>query len=337
PGETVTVSKLLKQVGYKCGCIGKWGLGGPDSTGHPNRQGFDHFFGYLGQSQAHEYYPDHLWRNDQKVPLDGKTYSHDLMTEEALDFIRAGKDSPFFLYIPYTIPHTKFQVPDLGQYAEMPWTNDQKTQAAMISRMDRDIGRIINLLKELGIDDNTVMFFTSDNGPHGSSGTLELFNANGPLRGIKRDVYEGGIRVPFIARWPGRIRGGLVTDHISAFWDLLPTCCELAGGEIPASIDGISFLPTLLSSPDRQKQHEYLYWEFKSRGGKQALRMGRWKGVRLNVRTDPNPPLELYDLDDDIGETTEIAGANPQIVSQIEQRMAQAHRYSSYFPLLYGE
>lgn len=337
PAETVTVSKLLKQVGYKCGCIGKWGLGGPDSSGHPNRQGFDHFFGYLGQSQAHEYYPDHLWRNDQKVPLDGKTYSHDLMTEEALDFIRAGKDSPFFLYIPYTIPHTKFQVPDLGQYAEMPWTNDQKTQAAMISRMDRDIGRIINLLKELGIDDNTVMFFTSDNGPHGSSGTLGLFDANGPLRGIKRDVYEGGIRVPFIARWPGRIRGGLVTDHISAFWDFLPTCCELAGGEIPAGIDGISLLPTLLSRPDRQKQHEYLYWEFKSKGGKQALRMGRWKGVRLNVRTDPDPPLELYDLDGDIGETTNIAAANPEIVSQIEQRMARAHRYSSYFPLLYGE
>ncbi len=207
----------------------------------------------------------------------------------------------------------------------------------MISRMDRDIGRIINLLKELGIDDNTVMFFTSDNGPHGSSGTLELFDANGPLRGIKRDVYEGGIRVPFIARWPGRIRGGLVTNHISAFWDLLPTCCELSGAEIPAGIDGISFLPTLLSRPDRQKQHEYLYWEFKSKGGKQALRMGRWKGVRLNVRSEPNAPLELYDLDDDIGETTDIAAANPEIVSQIEQRMARAHRYSSYFPLLYGE
>jgi len=337
PAETVTVSKILKEAGYRCGCIGKWGLGGPGSTGDPNVQGFDHFFGYLGQAQAHEYYPDYLWRNGEQVALDGKTYSHDLMTTEALDFIRANKEGPFFLYIPYTIPHTKFQVPDLGEYAGEGWTTDQKTQAAMISRMDADVGRMINLLKELGIDDDTVVFFTSDNGPHGSGGTLELFDANGPLRGKKRDLYEGGIRVPLIARWPGMIRAGTVTGHISAFWDFLPTCCELAGVEAPGDIDGISFLATLLSRPERQEQHEYLYWEFKSKGGKQGLRMGRWKGVRLNVRTDPDPVLELYDLDADIGETIDVASGNPQIVSQIEQRMADAHTYSSYFPLLQNE
>ena len=337
PAETPTVSKLLKDAGYVCACIGKWGLGGPDSTGHPNLQGFDHFFGYLGQVQAHEYYPDHLWRNDAKVPLDGKTYSHDLMTEEALDFIHTNKDRPFFLYLPYTIPHTKFQVPDLGPYAIEPWTDEQKTQAAMISRMDGDIGRIIELLGRLDIDDNTLIFFTSDNGPHGFGETLTHFDANGPLRGKKRDLYEGGIRVPFIARWPGRVKPGSATAHISAFWDFLPSCCELAGIDIPAGIDGISFLPTLFSQPGKQTRHEYLYWEFKSKGGKQGLRMGRFKGVRLNVRTDADAPLELYDLNADIGETVDIAATNPDVVSQIARFMEQAHTYSSYFPLLHNE
>ncbi len=337
PAETVTVAELLKEGGYRCGCVGKWGLGGPGSTGHPLAQGFDHFFGYLGQTQAHEYYPDYLWRNTEQIPLDGKTYSHDLMTEEVLAFIRANKAGPFFLYIPYTIPHTKFQVPDLGEYGDRPWTDDQKTQAAMISRMDRDIGRIIGLLKELGIDESTVMFFSSDNGPHGLGDTLSLFDGNGPLRGIKRDLYEGGVRVPLIARWPGRIRPGSVTDHISGFWDQLATCCELAGAKIPEETDGISFVPTLLSESERQEEHEYIYFEFKSRGGKQGLRMGRWKGVRLNVRGDASPSLELYDLDEDEGETTNIAAVHPAIVSQIEQLMDEAHTYSPYFPLLYAE
>ena len=338
PDETVTVAEVFKQAGYTTGCVGKWGLGGPNSEGHPNRQGFDLFYGYLGQVQAHSYYPDYLWRNDEKDYLNGR-YSHDAMTDEVLSFITTNKDEPFYLYIPYTIPHTKFQVPQdsLDAYADESWSSNQKIQAAMISRMDRDVGRIMTLLKELGIDKDTVMSFTSDNGPHGSSGTNTLFDANGPFRGIKRDLYEGGIRVPFIAHWPGTIRPGTITDHVSAFWDFFPTACDLMGSKIPDGLDGISYLPTLLSKPESQQQHEYLYWEFKSQGGKQAVRMGKWKGVRLNVRTVVDPPLQLYDLETDIGETNNIVADNPDIVAQIEQIMADAHVPSSRFPLLPGE
>jgi arylsulfatase A-like enzyme len=336
PDETLTVAEVFKQQGYATGCVGKWGLGGPNSMGHPNNQGFDLFFGYLGQVQAHDYYPDYLWRNDEKIYLDG-AYSHDAMTDEILNFITANKDRPFFLYIPWTIPHTKFQVPQdsLDQYADEPWTSDQKKQAAMISRMDRDVGRIIDLLKQLGIDDNTVMSFTSDNGPHGSSGTNGLFNANGPFRGIKRDLYEGGIRVPFIVRWPGTIRPGTTSDHVSAFWDFFPTACDLIGAATPQGLDGISYVPAILGI--QQQQHEYLYWEFKSQGGKQAVRMGKWKGVRLNVRTNPDPALQLYDLQNDIAESTDVGASNPDIVAQIEQIMTDAHTYNANFKLLYGE
>lgn len=338
PDETLTIAEVFKKHGYATGCVGKWGLGGPDSEGDPNQQGFDLFFGYLGQVQAHEYYPEYLWRNDEQIALNGK-YSHDAMTDEVLDFIEANRNEPFFLYIPYTIPHTKFQVPadSLDQYADESWTDNQKKQAAMISRMDRDVGRIMSLLAKLGIDEDTVMFFTSDNGPHASSGTNTLFNANGPLKGIKRNLYEGGIRVPFIARWPGAVRPGTTTDHISAFWDFFPTACDLLGAETPDNIDGISYMPTLLGKDALQQQHDYLYWEFKSQGGKQAVRMGKWKGVRLNVRSNPNPVLELYDLANDIGENNNVAADNPEVVGQIEQIMAQAHVPSSYFPLLYGE
>lgn len=333
PDDTLTIAEVFKSAGYTTGCIGKWGLGGPDTVGQPNKQGFDHFFGYLGQVQAHNYYPQYLWRNDEQVPQNGQ-YSHDAMTEEVLDFIQANKDRPFFLYIPYTIPHTNFQVPDLAQYADKPWSSDQKTQAAMISRMDRDIGRIMDLLKSLGLDEHTVMSFTSDNGPHASSGTNTLFNANGPLRGIKRDLYEGGIRVPFIVRWPGTIRPGTTTDHVSAFWDFFPTACDLMGVKPPEGLDGISYLPVLLGKD--QPRHEYLYWEFKAQH-EQAVRMGKWKGVRQNVNYNPPPPIELYDLDSDIGEQDNIAADHPDIVAQIEQIMTEAHTPSSYFPLLYGE
>ncbi len=336
PEDTLTVSKVLKSAGYVTGCIGKWGLGGPDSTGHPNKQGFDHFYGYLGQIQAHNYYPDYLWRNTNLVPLGGQAYSHDLMTDEALWFLEEYQEKPFFLYIPYTIPHTQFQVPDLAQYANKEgWSSDQKTQAAMISRMDRDIGRIVEKVQSLGLNDNTLIIFTSDNGPHGSGGTLAFFDANGPLRGLKRDLYDGGIREPMVARWPGMIKPGTLTDHFSAFWDFFPTCCDLIGIDIPPGLDGISFLPTLLGQSVRQLQHDYLYWEFKARD-LQAVRMGKWKAVRKAVDT-ATPVMELFDLDSDIGESNNIAEDYPEIVEQLGQIMLDAHTFNPNFRILYGE
>jgi arylsulfatase A-like enzyme len=330
PADTQTVAELLKKAGYATACIGKWGLGGPGTEGEPNRQGFDHWFGYLCQTQAHSYYPDHLWRNGERIALDGKTYSHDLFTKDALEFIRRSKDRPFFLYLPYTIPHAKLEVPELGEYAKAPWTDAQKKQAAMISRMDRDVGRIAALLKETGIDKDTLVMFSSDNGAHGDAGTLEHFSASGPLRGRKRDLYEGGIRVPMIARWTGRIAPGTATDHVSAFWDVLPTLAEIAGVEAPGGIDGISFLPTLLRQGE-QKKHSCLYWEFYERGGKQAVRMGDWKGVRLNVNNNAGAPIELYDLAKDLAEKKNVAAEHPQVVARIEKIMASAHRPSQLF------
>ncbi|MBI9017726.1 MAG: arylsulfatase [Phycisphaerae bacterium] len=343
PAGTKTVGHLFQDAGYKTCCIGKWGLGGPDSTGTPAKMGFQHFFGYLGQVQAHSYYPDHLWRNSDQIPLGGTVYSHDLMTKEALWFINKYKDQPFFLHIPYTIPHTKFQVPELGEYANTDWASDHKIQAAMISRMDRDIGTIMELLKKQNIDNDTIVIFTSDNGPHAQSGTGTFFDANGPLRGIKRDLYEGGIRDPFVIRWPGKVKPGVTTDHISTFWDFLPTCADLLGVKCPKvkwsdgteqDTDGISYLPTILGKSG-QKQHEYLYWEFKARKT-QAVRQGKWKLVRKSVNTE-NPISELYDLDADLGESNNIASANPAKVAELEQIASNAHILNPYFKILYGE
>lgn len=344
PAETLTVAKILKNSGYATGCTGKWGLGGPWSEGRPNKQGFDYFFGYLGQMPAHFYYPEHLWRNMEKVVLDGKTYSHDLIAEEAMDFIMRNRKDPFFLYIPFTIPHAELAVPEdslaqyKGKFEEKEYIGQhygsQKTPraafAGMVSRMDRDIGRIMKLLKELGIDENTIVIFSSDNGGHREGGAEpEFFNSCGPLRGIKRDLYEGGIRVPMIARWPGKIKAGTISEHVSAFWDFLPTCCELGEAKIPEAIDGISFVPTLLGR--EQKRHEYLYWEFYEQKGKQAVRWGDWKGVRLNVSKDPDGPIELYNLKDDIGEANNIAGEHPEIVQKMRSIMKEARTESALF------
>jgi arylsulfatase A len=363
PDETLTVAEIFKQAGYKTGAMGKWGLGGPNTEGHPNNQGFDHFYGNLGQVQAHWYYYPSLWSDNQQINLPGNhgdygdQFTHDLMADEALQFIRDNKDDPFFLYVPFLIPHVSLQVPQdsLDEYldegwSETPWNGPgypsgysdcdkpRATYAAMISRMDRDIGRIMDLVKKLGLDENTIVIFSSDNGTTYCCGVdYNFFDSVGSLRGYKGSLYEGGIREPFIARWPGKIMPGTITDHISAFWDFLPTCCDLLGVKPPQNIDGISFLPTLLGQDQLQKQHKYLYWEFKSYGAQQAVRMGKWKGYRKDVRNNPNPLLELYDLDADIGETSNVAGSNPTIVAQIEQIMTEAHTYSSYFPLLYGE
>lgn len=348
PADTATIAKAMKQAGYTTGCIGKWGLGGPGSTGEPNRQGFDHWFGYLCQRQAHRFYPSHLWRNNEKIELDGTVYSQDLMAQEALEFIEANKDRPFFLYLPFTIPHAELKVPDdslneyKGKFEETPFAGagnygpqeyPRAAYCAMVSRLDRDIGRILTLLKKLEIDDNTLVMFASDNGPHREGGNdPEFFDSNGPLRGIKRDVYEGGIRTPLIARWPGRIRAGSVNHHISAFWDLFPTFTELGQAQTPPGLDGISMVPTLLGRDDEQQRHRFLYWEFHDAGGKkikQAARMGEWKAVRNGF----DQPLELYHLDHDIGETTNVAGRHPDIVKTIEEYLTAARVDSDVFPV----
>ncbi len=338
PEGATTLGTVLKSVGYATGATGKWGLGFPGSSGEPHKQGFDFFYGYNCQRQAHNYYPEHLWHNGEKVILEGNLggkegqYSHDLIAAQSLQFIRKHRDRPFFLYVPFTIPHTRFQVPDLGQYSDRPWTPQQKMQAAMISRMDGDVGRILNLLKELSLDDNTLVIFTSDNGPHGDAGTLQHFRAAGPLRGKKRDMYEGGVRVPFIARWPGKIRAGAVSEHVTAFQDILPTFAELAGAPAPQKIDGHSLVPALLGRPG-QKQHPYLYWELYEQGGKQGIRVlddpaHAWKGVRLQVSRDRNAPIELYDLKTDPAEERNVAAEHPEVVARIAKLMDEAHRPS---------
>ncbi len=362
----VTVAEQLQAVGYKTAVIGKWGLGHAETTGVPNRQGFDYFYGYLDQVKAHNFWPEYLWRNEQKVELDNTVkvadrgyakgrggassemneYSHDLFTEEAISFVEQ-QQIPFFLYLAYTIPHANnenwvldrhgMEVPgfDYGIYNDKDWPDPQKGHAAMITRMDRDIGQLMEKLQELGIAENTLVMFSSDNGPHREGGNDPDFNdSNGPLRGIKRDLYEGGIRVPFIAWWPGTVPAGAESAHISAFWDLLPTASQLAGAPVTFETDGISMAPTLLGKPEEQPEHEYLYWEFhEGRGSKQAVRKGKWKAVRLA----PNQPVELYDLSRDIGETNNIAAEHPDIVETLTAIIEQARTPDEQWPLRMAE
>ncbi len=352
PAETKTVAEYLKQAGYSTGLIGKWGLGAPDSEGIPNRQGFDYFYGYLCQRHAHNYYPEFLFRNEERVKLEGNRvenprpdgagvsveraqYSHDLMAEESLQFIEQHKDNPFFLYLALTIPHANNQagddgmeVPDFGIYADKDWPKTEKGKAAMITRMDKDVGRLLDKLKQLNIDKNTLVFFTSDNGPHREGGAQpEFFNSSGPFRGIKRDLYEGGIRIPLIVWCPGTIKPNTTTDHISAFWDFLPTACDVAGVDSPSGIDGISYLPVLLGK--KQPEHEYLYWEFYGRGFKRAVRMGKYKFVQVGIGS----PFELYDLDADPGETKNIAGKYPELISKVKELLKTVRTESEYWKI----
>ncbi|MEJ2702798.1 MAG: arylsulfatase [Sedimentisphaerales bacterium] len=346
--DTVTVAKILKKAGYATGAFGKWGLGRVGTTGDPNKQGFDHFYGYICQRQAHTYYPNHLWRDGKvewlEANKDGKegAYSHDLIAAEALKFVRANQDHPFFLYVPFTIPHVALQVPQdsldeyVGLWPDPPYTGNKgyfphphprACYAAMVTRMDRDIGRIMSLLKELDLDENTLVIFTSDNGPTFNGGTdSAFFESAKPFRGLKASVYEGGIRVPYIARWPGRIKPGTTSDLISAFWDFLPTCCQLIGVDPPANIDGISMLPTLLGQPQKQKRHKYLYWELR---GQQAVRMGKWKGLRLK----PNRKIQLYNLEEDIGESDDVASEHPDLVAEVAEIFKTGRTPSETFPL----
>ncbi|MDP6373681.1 MAG: arylsulfatase [Vicinamibacterales bacterium] len=352
PDSRVTLAERLKALGYQTAAIGKWGLGAPETEGVPTRQGFDYFFGYNDQREAHSYYPDHLWRNEAWVDLNDNregargTYSHDLLVEDTLRYVREAGDEPFFLYLPFTIPHAGLDVPEdsmapyLGRFDETLWEGQRRyiTQATpraafagMVSRLDRDVGRIVDQIDELGLAERTLVIFTSDNGPHQEAGADPVFfGSGGGLRGIKRDLYEGGIRVPMIARWPGTVAAGTTTDHVSAFWDVTPTMLELAGAPPAGGLDGVSFAPTLLNEP--QQRHEYLYWEFHERGGKQAVRMGDWKAVRLNVEEDPAGPVELYDLSTDPTEARDVAGEHPDVVARMVDVMREAHAPSDLFP-----
>ncbi len=348
PAETVTVAELMQGAGYKVGAFGKWGLGSPGSDGDPVHQGFDVFYGYNCQRNAHSYYPSFLFHNLDKVELDGKTYSQDLIMGQALDFIRANKDGPFFCYLPWTIPHAAMHVPEsyaapfreqfaqfeevIGRYKGPPVKNPVAAFAGMMVKMDEDVGRVMALLEELGIDENTLVIFSSDNGPHKEGGHKpDFFDSNGPLTGHKRDLTEGGIRVPTIAYWPGKITAGSSTDLISAHWDFLPTACELAGIEAPEGIDGISYLPTLLGEPDQQRQHDHLYWEFFERGGKRAARFGKWKAVQVNVHKDRDGPIKIFDLEADLAERNNLAEQKPGLVARAKKIFAEAHTPSPHW------
>ncbi|MGC9326042.1 MAG: sulfatase-like hydrolase/transferase [Candidatus Hinthialibacter sp.] len=333
--EHATIAEVLQEAGYSTGIIGKWGLGEPDTSGVPNRQGFDYWFGYLNQGRAHNYYPDFLWKNEERFFFQRWTYSHNVFTEEALKFVQQNKDNPFFLYLPYTIPHAfneggvnGMPIPNDKPYSNKDWPQNEKNKAAMITLMDRDIGKIFALLKELGIDDDTIVFFTSDNGPHREGGSNpEFFHSSGPLRGIKRDLYEGGIRVPMIARWPGKIQAGSVSDQVWAFWDFPSTAAELGGAAMPSGVDGISMVNALLGKP--QKSHDYLYWEFHEQGGKRAIRTDNWKAVRPKW----NGPIELYDLKNDHKEANNIANAHPDIIQKMEELFRKARTDNEFYPV----
>ena len=350
-GKEQTVAKLLQQAGYATGGVGKWALGNVndpaeiDNDGHPNRNGFDYWYGYMNQSNAHNYYPPFLWENDRqdffpgnvlmdapgargRVSKQKETYSHDKMTDAALAFIQRNYRSPFLLHIHWTIPHANneggrvlkdgMEVPDYGIYADRQWPNPEKGFAAMITRMDADVGRLFKLLTDLSIDDNTLVIFTSDNGPHREGNhDHEFFDSNGPLKGYKRSMHDGGIRVPMIARWPGKVAAGTQSDLPSAFWDFLPTACEIAGTEAPGGIDGISYLPTLIGKADSQPKHEYLYWASQEGETSIGIRRGPWKLVRYRKDQAGEADWRLYDLRSDLGEVNDIAAKHPEQVQEI--------------------
>jgi len=369
PAGTVTIASMLKRAGYATAAVGKWGLGGPGSTGEPNRLGFDLFFGFLCQRIAHNHYPPYLWRNKTKVTLDnpgiypherlpagkdpnalssyarygGKQYALDVMGEEARAFVRENNARPFFLYFAPTIPHAALQVPEdsLAEYAgafpDTPYVGDKgylphraprAAYAAMVTRLDREVGRLMQLVHDLGLDRDTLIIFTSDNGPTFNGGTESaFFESAGPLRGLKTMVYEGGIRVPMVARWPGRIPAGIVSAHASAFEDYMPTFAAVAGVAPPTGSDGLSMLAALEGRASAQRPRDYLYWEFQ---GRQAVRLGAWKGIRNAMNGD----FELYDLAADIGEQRNVASSHAGIVSRIETIMRTARTESALFPLV---
>lgn len=357
--EEITLPEALKSKGYASAIIGKWGVGHPPPPDDPLRNGFDHAYGYINMWHAHNFYPEFLYKDGKKVALPGNvtdmthdyaetmpegtgvakekgTYALFEFEKDALAFMESKKDQPFFLYLALNMPHANneagyflgdgMEVPDYGQFEDEDWPVQEKGFARMIQLIDESVGKVITKLTELGIDENTIVIFASDNGPHQEGGhKADFFDSNGKFRGTKRDLYEGGIRIPMIARWPGKIQAGTVSDHVSAFWDVLPTFCDIAGVETPEGLDGISFLPTL-TGKGNQPSHDYLYWEFYELGGRQAVREGAWKYVKLNVRdTEKEPVRELYNLDEDPSETNNILDQHPEVVARLEEYMKKAH------------
>lgn len=348
----VTVAEVLQKAGYETGAIGKWGLGLEETTGTPHRQGFNEWFGYLSQKHAHDYYPTYLWRssvaNDQLENalvldrnLDGAkgVYAPDLFTLAATNFVRNNRFKPFFLYLPLTFPHANnelgretgngMQVPNAQPYEKEDWPAPEKNKAAMITRLDQTVGAVLQELERIEVAHHTVVLFTSDNGPHREGGVdPEFFDSSGPLRGLKRDLYEGGIRVPLIVRWPGRVAAGSTNDLPVAYWDFMPTLAEIAEVNPPAGIDGLSFLPSLLGN-EQTNRHDFFYWEFHEGGTQQAVRMNDWKAVRRA----PGAPLELYDLSRDLGEKNDVAEKHPRVVARIENYLATARTKSEHWPV----
>lgn len=344
-----TVAHVFKDAGYRTALFGKWGLGEVGLDGHPNKMGFDEFFGFLNQTHAHNYYPTWLVHNTEKYPLrnvpaseDAKVgsgwarekvdYAPDVIFEKAVQWLDQNHRQPFFLYFASTLPHANNEaargvgngqeIPAYGAYQDKPWPDPDKGQAAMISHLDAQVGQLLAKLKAYGIERNTLVIFTSDNGPHQEGkNNIERFHPSGALRGIKRALYEGGVRVPFLARWPGKIKAGMTSEHIGYFGDVLATVSELTKQSLPAGLDSISFLPTL-TGKRKQTQHKYLYFEFYEQGGRQSVRFGKWKAIREPMTTGK---VQLFDLDKDVSETTNLAAQHPDIVQQAIAYMNEAH------------
>ncbi|QEL13944.1 arylsulfatase [Limnoglobus roseus] len=350
----LTSAEVLKKAGYATALVGKWGLGEEGSTGVPTKKGFDHFYGYLNQTHAHNYYPDYLIRNEYREPIPANvqnekakgvaakptTYAPDLLLKDALGFIDANKERPFFLCYTTIVPHANNEktrldkngneVPSDEPYTNEAWPQPEKNKAAMITRLDRDIGTILKKLADLKLVENTIVIFSSDNGPHKEGGNDPAFFASsGPFRGIKRAMADGGIRVPFIVRWPGVVKPGRTADDVIAFWDFLPTVAEIAGQPIPAGLDGHSVLPAITGKGE-QKVHEFLYWEFHEGGTKQAVRHGNWKAIR----TAPGAKLQLFDVVRDPGEAKDVAAENPAVAAKIEEYLKTARTESKEFPIV---
>jgi arylsulfatase A-like enzyme len=329
PGD-VTIAEVLRPAGYATAIFGKWGMGEPGSTGVPSRQGFDQWLGFLNQDHAVDYYTPYLWDNETRLAIPenegGKRgrYVHDLFTERALKFLDDNKDLPFFLYLPYTIPHLDHEVPDLGVYANKPWTKEERIYAAMVTRMDGDIGRVLERIRALGLAEKTLVFFCSDNGAPAFS-EQSRFHSGSDFRGRKGTFYEGGVRVPMIARWPGKVPAGADSSRVWYFADVLPTLAEVAGAKVPSNLDGISVLPTLLGKPQDALADRFIYWE--SRSG-QGARLGNWKVVRPAY----GKPLELYDLSRDAGESRDLATERPEVLARLESLMKAAHVDSPDYP-----
>jgi arylsulfatase A-like enzyme len=341
--DDVTIAEVLKTAGYRTGIFGKWGLGEAGTFGVPNDQGFDEWFGFLNQDHALEYYPTHLWNNRTEFFPPGNQgakhnqYAQDLITDRTLKFLDSSAQAPFFLYVPYTLPHASselgrdtgdgYVVPNYKPYERESWPDSEKGYAAMVTRLDSDIGKIVSRVRQLGLEHNTLIIFASDNGPAATERghDVKFFGSAGPLRGEKWSLYEAGIRIPFIARWPGKIEAGKTNEQPIAFWDMLSTFAEMAGVPAPSGIDGIPVTASLLGG--NQKPHEYLYWETVDKGGAQAVRMGPWKAVR-----HPSG-VELYDLEKDLSESHDIASEHPDIVKHMREIFHQAHTDSPNFAL----